>query len=118
MHAIWIEFPAADLARAKAFYEAVFQHDPTDILSEGARSITVIPGEPTVSLNQVDGFTPTTAGSLPYFHLEESLAAVLDRVTRAGGRVLEDAHARGDNGFFAQVQDTEGNALYVHSAAG
>lgn len=29
MNAIWIEIPVDDLARAKTFYEAVFEHAPT-----------------------------------------------------------------------------------------
>ena len=118
MQSIWIEIPAIDLHRAKSFYESVFRHEPTPIVVEGERQITVIDGSPTVSLNQVPGFEPSTTGSLPYFHLEGSLTDVLDRVTQAGGKVIEDAHSRGDNGFFSQVQDTEGNAIYVHTTSG
>jgi len=40
----------------------------------------------------------------------------LDRVSRDGGRVLEAAAPRGDHGTFAQAEDTEGNALYLHTA--
>ena len=51
MQAIWIELPTTDLPRAKAFYEAVFGHAPTDVIEGETRAITVIPGSPTVSLN-------------------------------------------------------------------
>jgi predicted enzyme related to lactoylglutathione lyase len=94
MDSAWLEIPVNDLARAKAFYETVFEHAPTEILVEGDRRITVIEGRPTVSLNQTPGFVPTEQGTLPYSHLEGPLADALARVTAAGGRVVEPATAR------------------------
>ena len=117
MHAIWIEIPVADLARAKRFYEAVFAHAPTEVTDDGVRAITVIDGQPTVSLNRTEGFTPSAAGSLPYFHLDGPLDAALDVVTEHGGGIVEPAAARGDLGLFALVTDSEGNALYLHAAS-
>jgi uncharacterized protein len=117
MNSVWLEIPVRDLARAKAFYEAVFEHAPTEVLSEDGRQITVIEGQPTVSLNQTPGFVPTDQGSLPYFHLDGPIADALDRVTRAGGRVVEPATPRADRGLFSLVTDSEGNALYLHAAS-
>lgn len=117
MNSVWIEIPALDLARAKAFYEAVFEHAPTEVLAEDGRQITVIEGQPTVSLNQTPGFVPTDQGSVPYFHLDGPIADVLARVTAAGGRIVEPATARADRGMFSLVTDTEGNALYLHAAS-
>lgn len=116
MQSIWIEFPATDINRAKAFYQAVFQHAPTDVIADGTRKIAVIAGEPTVSLTETSGFTPTVEGSLPYFHVDAPLSDTLSRVSSAGGRVVEPAAARGENGVFSMIVDTEGNALYLHSA--
>lgn len=117
MHAIWIEIPVADIDRAKGFYEAVFEHAPTEVVKQEERTITIIPGEPTVSLNQAAGFEPSAVGSLPYFHLEGPLDDALSRVAAAGGRIVEAAAARGDLGLFALVTDTEGNGLYLHAAS-
>lgn len=116
MNCIWIELPAVDLARAKTFYGAVFGHEPTAVMPEDSRAISVISGQPTVSLTQTDGFVPTVQGSLPYFHVDGTMTEALERVSQAGGRVLEAAAARGDHGTFAQIADTEGNALYLHTA--
>lgn len=69
MQAIWIEIPVSDLERAKA----VFEHAPTEVVDDGTRRITIIPGEPTVSLNQAPGFTPGPQGALPYFALVADL---------------------------------------------
>jgi len=116
VNAIWIEIPVADLARAKRFYEAVFEHAPTDVLDDGTRAITVVDGQPTVSLNRTEGFRPSADGSLPYFHLDGPLDAALARVVEHGGRVVEPVTARGDLGLFALVADSEGNAFYLHAA--
>lgn len=117
MNAVWIEIPVHDLTRAKAFYEAVFQHAPTEVLIEDGRRITLIEGQPTVSLNQTPGFTPTDQGSLPYFHLDGTITDALARVTAAGGRIVEPAVARADRGMFSLVTDSEGNAFYLHAAS-
>jgi predicted enzyme related to lactoylglutathione lyase len=116
MQTIWVEIPAADLERAKVFYENVFGHEPTDIIDDGVRRITILPGTPSVSLNQVDGFLPTDQGSLPYFHVDEALSGALQRVIEAGGRVIDPPEERPGYGFFALVVDSEGNALTLHSA--
>lgn len=117
MTTVWIEIPACDLGRAKTFYETVFGHAPTEVLVDGDRSITVIEGQPTVSLNQTPGFVPTDQGSVPYFHVDAPLVDVLARVVPAGGTIVERAAARGDRGVFSLVTDTEGNALYLHAAS-
>lgn len=117
MNAIWIEIPVADLARAKSFYESVFEHAPTEVTDDGTRAITIIDGQPTVSLNRTEGFTPSPDGVLPYFHLDGPLDAAVARVTAAGGAVVEPPAARGDLGLFALVTDSEGNALTLHAAS-
>lgn len=116
MQTIWVELPAADLERAIAFYAEVFGHTSGDIIDQGVRRITILPGTPSVSLNQTAGFTPTTEGSLPYFHVDEPLSVTLERVTRGGGRVIEPTEQRGENGFFALIADSEGNGVTIHSA--
>ena len=115
MHAIWIEIRVADLPRAKRFYEAVFGHPATDVIEQPERHITIIPGEPTVSLNQTPEFEPSTLGSLPYFHVDD-LTSAIEHVTAHGGTLIEPANERTGNGWFAQVTDTEGNAFYLHGS--
>ena len=95
----------------------MFTHAPTDVVDDGIRAITVIAGEPTVSLNRTEDFTPSRAGSLPCFHVEGPLDAALERVTAAGGAVVEPATPRADLGLFALVADSEGNALHLHASS-
>ncbi len=114
MHSIWIEIPALDLSRAASFYRQVFGHDQTEVLDDGSRRITIIEGNPTVSLNATDGFVPGTAGPLPYFTVGEDLDNAITRVEAAGGQVIEPKTPRGEFGYFALVLDSEGNHLYLH----
>ncbi len=114
MDAIWIELPALDLARSKIFYEAVFSHPATEIIDSGSRTITVIPGTPTVSLNRTAGFTPHADGTLPYFQVPD-LDAAVTAASAYGGRVVEPRHERPGFGWFALILDSEGNPLYLHA---
>lgn len=116
MQTIWIELPALDLERAIGFYADVFGHERGEIIDDGTRRISILPGTPSVSLNQVPGFTPTTEGSLPYFHVDEPLSATVERVVAHGGFVVEPITQRGDNGQFVLVADSEGNGVTIHSA--
>lgn len=115
MHSIWIEFPATDLHRAIAFYQAVFGHESVDVIEEPTRAIAVLEGEPTVSLNQTEGFVPTTQGSLPYFHVPDMDRAVTAALAN-GGSVTEPRAERPGNGWFTLITDSEGNGLYLHSS--
>lgn len=117
MQAIWIEIPVRDLDRAKQFYETVFGHAPTDVIDDGERKITIIPGAPTVSLNQTAGFIPGEQGALPYFGRGDELDATLERVIAAGGEIVDAKTARGENGFFSLVRDPEGNLLTLHGTS-
>lgn len=115
MQTIWIEIPVADTDRAARFYAAVFGHGPTEVVDDGTRRFTVLPGTPPVSLNRTAGFTPSADGALPYFHLDGGLDPVLARVAAAGGTVVQPGAERPGLGVFALVLDTEGNLLTLHS---
>lgn len=45
---------------------------------------------------------------MPYFPVEAPLSQTLARVTGAGGRVVEPAAARGDNGTFSLLDASDG----------
>ena len=115
MQTIWIEIPVADRQRAKRFYAAVTGEEGTDIANTDGHAITVFAGEPTVSLNQADGFVPSREGALPYFHVVD-LDGALSAAAASGGQVVDPPKARGAHGRFALVHDSEGNALYLHGA--
>ncbi|MBC8161636.1 MAG: VOC family protein [Roseiflexaceae bacterium] len=122
MQVFWVEIPAVDLERAMAFYQTVFKLQPTEIIADATRRITILisptpEGRVAVALNQTQNFPPSASGPLVYLHVDEPLAQTLSRIEGAGGQVtlVEPEEVRGAFGKFATILDSEGNALVVHS---
>jgi uncharacterized protein len=117
----WFEIPARDIDRAQRFYETLLgttmrrepMGDKTLALfayDEGGAGgcLMVGPGTP----------EPSGLGTMVYLNAAPSLDAVLDRVTRAGGRIATPkVQLPGDMGAFAHVIDTEGNRVGLHAPA-
>jgi len=118
MQAVWVELPVRDLERAATFYQTVFGLPAGEISDEGVRrTITLVnPGEsgPGVSLNQTANFEPSSSGTLVYLQTDSD---ALGRVSGAGGKIVQDKTSMGESGYFATVQDTEGNLLALYFTA-
>jgi predicted enzyme related to lactoylglutathione lyase len=54
-------------------------------------------------------------GSLVYLNAGESLASCINRVEKAGGKVIQASIPIGENGFIAMITDTEGNKVGLHA---
>ncbi|MDH5232653.1 MAG: VOC family protein [Gammaproteobacteria bacterium] len=114
----WFEIPTSDLNRAKDFYEAILGFDLTPsemgplkmawfpMLAESSGS--------TGSLVQAEGYTPSHAGSMVYFHVD-NIEATLAKVTDNGGEVLMPKMSIGEFGFVSHFQDSEGNRVALHA---
>ena len=120
----WFEIPTTQLDRAQAFYEAVlgrpmqretmgmsegavFAYDPAADGTGGA--LMSGPTAPAVSAH---------GGTLVYLDASPSLDAVLDRVVAHGGQVAVPRQALPPGmGFFAHIQDLDGNRVGLHAAA-
>lgn len=114
----WFEIPVADMARAKAFYEAVFEFEMTpgglngydmtffpmqsNIAGAGG---TLIAGEP---------YTPSRTGTVVYFGTPD-IEATLARVEQHGGKTVLRKKAIGPHGFIGWFEDSEGNTIALHS---
>jgi predicted enzyme related to lactoylglutathione lyase len=57
---------------------------------------------------------PSTDGSVIYFSCED-VAVQAGRVEEAGGKLLFSKTDIGEFGFFAQIIDSEGNRIGLHS---
>lgn len=119
----WFEIYVQDMPRAKAFYEAVFQGTleamnnpdpanfadmemwafPTSMEGYGA------PG----ALVRMAG-CPSGGSTLVYFSCEDC-AVEAARAAAHGGKVVTEKMCIGEYGFIAQVSDTEGNLIGLHS---
>lgn len=114
----WFEIPAAQLDRATAFYEKILG---VSLKREamGPMQMAVFPHVPPQSAGavvQADGYEPNGQGTVVYLNLASDLSNALERVERAGGKVLLGKTPLPENmGFFAQLQDTEGNRVGLYS---
>ena len=115
---VGFEMHVQDMARARAFYESVFGVKlskldapgnemwsfPSDMTGYGASGTLVkIPGAPS-------GGNST----IVYFHCDDC-AVEAERAARAGGKILQPKISIGKYGAMAQVFDTEGNLIGLHS---
>ena len=115
----WFEIPAADLARATRFYEAVVD---AELKSEtmGPLRLSIFPYEqPGVGgcVIAANGHVPSADGTLVYLGVA-ALDAALERAQRAGGRVaLPKTELPEGMGVYAHIIDSEGNRLGLHAMA-
>lgn len=116
----WFELYVADMARAKAFYQAVFQRDMLDLPAQGTdmamcafQWLDNAPGA-AGALVKSPHMGPGGGGTLVYFSCADC-AVEAGRVVQHGGQVLQPKFAIGEYGFIALVQDTEGNTIGLHS---
>ena len=115
----WFEIPVTDMARAKAFYEHVF--DISMVLQDfGPLQMAWFPMWENAqgasgSLVKAESYVPSHAGTMVYFSVE-NIAGVLERVQEKGGAVLNPKKSVGDYGFVAHFEDSEGNRVALHSS--
>jgi uncharacterized protein len=118
----WFEIPATDLDRAQRFYETLLAAK-LDRQAMGSEQMAIFPseGDNTVSgcLNVgAEGVAPSRAGTRVYLDAGASIDAVLARVAGAGGRIHTPKTALPPGmGFFAHIEDSEGNIVGLHSLA-
>ena len=66
-------------------------------------------------LVQMQGATPSADGVTIYLNGGDDLSIPLGRVEAAGGKILMPKTDIGENGYMAQLLDTEGNRVALHS---
>jgi predicted enzyme related to lactoylglutathione lyase len=116
----WFEIYVQDMARAKAFYEAVFGAR-LEKLNSGDIDMWAFPMDRTRSgtggaLVRMPGVPSGGNSTLVYFGSDDC-AIEASRVVSAGGRVHRDKLSIGEYGFIALAVDTEGNMFGIHSLA-
>ena len=123
----WFEIYADDIARAKAFYENVFQLKLEALtappMEGGAPGLEMWmfpggsdpdrPGCPG-ALCKMDGCAPGSGGTIVYFSCADC-AVEAARVQTSGGTLYKEKFAIGEYGFIAIACDTEGNTIGLHS---
>jgi predicted enzyme related to lactoylglutathione lyase len=118
----WFEIPATDLDRAQKFYEAIFDItlNPMDTPNIKMRMFPLDDMMTGVGGAIVDsgGFHKPSAtdGVLIYLNGNPDLQNVLDKVEKAGGKIMvPKTEISPEYGFMGVFQDTEGNRIGLHS---
>jgi predicted enzyme related to lactoylglutathione lyase len=116
----WFEIYVQDMARARRFYEAVFQvplrqlHPPLADFEMWAFPSDMDTYGTSGALVQMAGCASGGNSTLVYFHCEDC-AVEEARVAAAGGRLQRPKMAIGEFGFITLATDTEGNLIGLHS---
>lgn len=114
----WFEIPATDFDRAVRFYSAIYDNDmPTrDMGHIKMGFFSHEQGQVGGAVVSGDGYLPSEVGCKVYLNGGEDLSVVLDRVeTASGSVVMGKTEISPEIGYFAIIQDTEGNHIYLHS---
>ena len=118
---VWFEIYVADMARARRFYEAVFQGTLTKLDDPGGTSeMWAFPmsqeagGGASGALVKMEGIAPGGGGTRVSFACDDC-AVEASRVQAAGGSVARPKFSIGPFGHIAFVVDTEGNLIGLHS---
>jgi uncharacterized protein len=114
----WFEIYVQDMARARAFYESVFQVKLSELQGPGMKMFA-FPAEPDRpgcggALVEYEGKEPGEGGTLVYFSCADC-AVELSRARTNGGRVFKEKFPIGQYGFIALVYDSEENMIGLHS---
>jgi predicted enzyme related to lactoylglutathione lyase len=115
---IWFELYVDDMARARAFYETVFEVTLESMGDTGMEYYAFPMQNDQVgaggALAKMEGMAPGGGGTLIYFHCDDC-AVEESRVAGAGGTVIKPKMSIGAYGFMSLVLDTEGNTIGLHS---
>lgn len=114
----WFEIYVQNMARAKAFYESVFQVK-LERLNSPDLELWAFP----MSMDQMgcsgalvkmDEKSSGTNSVLVYFACDDC-AVEAERAATAGGHIERGKFSIGEYGYIALVRDTEGNMIGLHS---
>src|ERR1700722_16023088 len=117
----WFEIPAKDITRAKKFYETIFATKMEDMPEMMGMKMTSFPaemgnGKVSGAIAQSDMHKPSTDGAVVYLNANPSIQGVLDRIEKAGGKVvMPKTQISPEIGHMAFFIDSEGNKVGLHA---
>ncbi len=114
----WIEIPTHNIERAVAFYNQLLSIDMKVMEAMGMKTAFFPHTAETQTggcLMQGPHYEPSSKGAIIYLNGGKDLQTALDRVEKAGGKIVLPKTSLGPNGFMAHFLDTEGNKMGLHS---
>lgn len=114
----WFEIYVDDMARAKGFYETVFdlQLEELPMPDTEMWAFPMLQDAPgaTGALVKMDCVAAGANSTQVYFSCDDC-AIEQQRVAANGGEVTREKFSIGEYGFIALVKDSEGNMIGLHS---
>ena len=117
----WFEIYVQDVARAKAFYEAVLslKLEKLEAPGSGPLEMWAFPMQQggtgaAGALVRMEGMPSGGNSTLVYFACEDC-AVEAGRIEAAGGKVQREKMSIGEHGHVVLALDTEGNLIGLHS---
>lgn len=117
----WFEIYIDDIARAKSFYESLFQLSLEALGDPSDSSVTMLafPSDydnygASGAIVHANGVSAGNNSTLVYFTCEDCTMQKA-RVVDAGGAVQRSKMSIGEHGYISLVLDTEGNLIGLHS---
>ncbi|MFT7359751.1 VOC family protein [Parasphingorhabdus sp.] len=110
---VWVEIPATDLNRAKAFYESVLEISLIEN-DDGPQKMHMIPSKGDSMCGHLYEGKPATSGDgpTPHFSTRSKLDDAMERIQAAGGEVVSEPIPLPAAAFF-YAKDTEGNSIAI-----
>ncbi|SEW43928.1 hypothetical protein SAMN05428988_5658 [Chitinophaga sp. YR573] len=119
----WFEIPVADTRRAKEFYENILDIEMVN-RNDGENEAVFFPYNPEIIqatsgrvtgvLSKSAGNSPSANGTMVYINASPSIQTVLDKVEKAGGKVIVQRTPM-PAGYIAVIIDSEGNKVGLHA---
>ena len=117
----WFDIPTTDLDRAQKFYETIFGITMTRLNLPNLK-MSMFPIEDPMgiggALTFAEGFYKPSAtdGPLVYLNGNPDVQVVLDKVEKAGGKIMvPKTQISPEYGYMAVIIDSEGNRIGLHS---
>lgn len=114
----YFEIPVADMDRAIQFYSTVFGYSFERTRIDGYE-MALFPSSGGTdgaagALAKGDVYVPSKNGVIVYFSVQD-IDAVLALANDHGGATLYEKKSIGELGFVAEIEDSEGNRIALHS---
>jgi predicted enzyme related to lactoylglutathione lyase len=113
----WFEIPTTDFERATQFYESIL--DAKLIPYPGGAPCSIFPhkdGGVSGCIVQSPNHKPSSEGAIVYLNADGKLDATLKRAEKLGAPILVPrTEIPGGFGYYACLQDSEGNHVGLHS---
>ena len=114
----WFDINVSNLARAKKFYETVFNIELVDFPIEWGKQ-SAFPSDYeglniSGALVEKEERAANGSNTIVYFVSEDCITEEA-RVEKAGGKISTPKRSIGEFGFVSLITDTEGNTIGLHS---